>query len=103
MKVLFTEDEVKIMQTCLDRWGLKAQVGQAIEECAELIVALQKYINRKPQANMIENILDEIADVEIMLAQMRLVLDIDDSALRERIEYKLARLSRYLDEDTVIY
>jgi len=97
MNVQFTEDEVKTMQTCLDQWGVKPQVGQAIEECAELIVALQKYINRSPQADMIENILDEIADVEIMLAQMRLVLEISDSTLREQIEYKFEKLSRYLE------
>ena len=58
-----------------------------MEECAELIVALQKYVNRS-QPEMIENILDEIADVEMMLAQMRLVLSIDDDTLRKRIEYK---------------
>jgi len=50
MKVQFSEDEIKIMQTCLDKWGLNAQVGQTVEECAELIVALQKYVNRMPQS-----------------------------------------------------
>jgi len=101
MKIQFTEAEVKIMQTCLDQWGIPAQVGQTVEECAELIVALQKYVNRTPQPGMIENILDEIADVEMMLAQMRLVLGIDDDALRKRIEYKFERLSHYLSRDEV--
>jgi len=101
MKVQFTENEVKTMQTALDQWGLNAQAGQAIEECAELIVALQKYINRTPQPGMVENILDEIADVEMMLAQMRLVLGIDDDALRTRIEYKFERLNQYLSKDEV--
>ena len=85
MNVQFTEDEVKIMQTALDQWGLNAQVGQTIEECAELIVVLQKYINRTERPT-IDEILDEIADVEMMLAQMRLVLGIDDVALRKRID-----------------
>ena len=115
MKVQFTENEVKIMQTALDQWGLSAQVGQAVEECAELIVALQKYINRTPQPKphrqagrqasdlpgRVENILDEIADVEMMLAQMRLILGIDDATLRKRIEYKFERLSSYLLRDEV--
>jgi len=101
MTVKFTENEVKTMQTALDQWGLNAQVGQAIEECAELIVALQKYVNRTPKPGMLENILDEIADVEMMLAQMRLVLGIDDEALRKRIEYKFERLNRYLSKDEV--
>jgi len=101
MKVQFTQDEVRIMQTCLDQWGINAQVGQAVEECAELIVALQKYANRTPQPGMTENILDEIADVEMMLAQMRLVLGINDDVLRKRIEYKFERLGRYLARDEV--
>ena len=101
MKVQFSEDEIKIMQKCLDQWGLNAQVGQTVEECAELIVALQKYVNRTPQPGMVENVLDEIADVEMMLGQMRLVLGIDDDALRKRIEYKFERLIQYLSRDEV--
>ena len=97
----FTNNEIKLMQTALTKWGLNAQVGQAIEECAELIVALQKFTNRTPQANGIEKILDEIADVEMMLAQIRLALDIDDETLRKRIEYKFSKLNKYLLDDTV--
>ena len=101
MKVIFTDNEIQIMQTALDQWGLNAQVGQTVEECAELIVALQKHINRTPSPDTIANILDEIADVEMMLAQMRLALNIDDDTLRERIEHKFKKLSQYLSNDEV--
>jgi len=101
MTVQFTNDEIKTMQTALDLWGLNAQVGQTVEECAELIVALQKYINRTEQPGTIENILDEIADVEMMLAQMRLILGIDDATLRKRIEQKFELLNQYLSRDEV--
>ena len=101
MTVEFSKSEIQTMQTALEQWGINAQVGQTVEECAELIVALQKYINRTPQANMKENILDEIADVEMMLAQMRVALDIDDVTLRERIECKFERLRHYLSKDEV--
>jgi len=47
---------------------------------------------------MIENILDEITDVEIMMAQMRLALGIDDDTLRKRIAYKFERINRRLTE-----
>ena len=99
MTVQFSEDEVKTMQIALDRWGLKAQIGQTVEECAELIVVLQKYINRSPQAATIGNILDEIADVEMMLAQMRLSFGIDDDMLRDRIGYKFEKLNQYLSKE----
>ncbi|MCL2360989.1 MAG: hypothetical protein FWC73_04135 [Defluviitaleaceae bacterium] len=101
MKVQFTKNEIEIMQTCLDQWGIPAQVGQAVEECAELIVALQKFVNRTSKPDTVERVLDEIADVEMMLAQMRLVLGIDDDALRKRIECKFDRLQKYLLRDDV--
>jgi len=101
MEVKFTEHEIQIMHTALEQWGFNAQVGQAIEESAELIVALQKFTNRTPTPDGVEKILDEIADVEMMLAQMRLALDISDDTLRERIESKFERLGRYLAEDRV--
>jgi molybdate-binding protein len=101
MIVKFTDKQIKLMQIALDQWGLAAQAGQTVEECAELIVALQKHINRTPSNGTIEAILDEIADVEMMLAQMRLALNIDDDKLRERIEYKFARIEKYLEDDEV--
>ena len=101
MKVEFCKKEIEAMQKALNRWGLEAQIGQAIEECAELIVALQKYVNRTPQADSTERILDEIADVEMMLAQLRLALNIDDETLRKKMEYKFDRLAMYLTEDVV--
>ncbi|MCL2665109.1 MAG: hypothetical protein FWE82_05805 [Defluviitaleaceae bacterium] len=98
MKVEFDADDVKTMREALERWGLASQVGQAVEECAELIVALQKYINREPRHEAAENILDEIADVEIMLAQIRFALGISDDTLRERMSQKLNRVkSKYLN------
>jgi len=98
MEVRFSDNDVNIMRTALDKWGFNAQAGCAVEECAELIVALQKYVNRSPGPEMIENILDEITDVEIMMAQMRLALGIDDDALRKRIAYKFERINRRLTE-----
>ena len=98
MKAQFTENEVKTMQTALDKWGLNAQVGVAVDECAELIVVLQKYVNRSKKPD-VDEILDEIADVEMMLAQMRLSLGIDDDMLRERIEHKFGKLNQYLLEE----
>ena len=101
MTVRFTDDDIRLMRKALDQWGLNAQVGQTVEECAELIVALQKHINRTPSPGTIDAIVDEIADVEMMLAQMRLVFNIDDSTLRERIESKFSRLAQYLEDDKV--
>ena len=119
MIVQFKEEEIDIMITALNQWGLNAQIDQAIEECAELIVALNKHVKRtpKPEADdqrslrsetreqrpprseTLDHVLDEIADVEMMLAQLRIAFDIDDSTLRKRIEYKFKKLNQYLADD----
>ena len=97
MKVEFTENEVEAMQTALEKWGLDAQCDQMVEECAELIVVLQKYIKRSPKTATIEEVIDEIADVEMMLAQMRIALGIDDQALRKQTQRKFEVMQKYMD------
>ena len=56
----------------LDYWGLDKQINQVSEECAELIIALNKYRrapdNKKPD---LRTVAEEIADVQIMLEQMK--------------------------------
>lgn len=56
-----------------DYYGLSSQMDQTVEECAELIQALNKY-KRNTCISTKENILEEIADVEIMLEQMKWLL-----------------------------
>jgi len=99
MKVEFTEEQIAIMQTALEKWGEEAQAGQTIEECAELIVALQKQFNRISSAETVERIIGEMADVEMMLAQMRIVFDVDDEAYRRKIEEKFNKLDRYMKDN----
>jgi NTP pyrophosphatase (non-canonical NTP hydrolase) len=100
MNLSFSPREVELMQTALDTWGLQAQVDQTVEEAAELIVALHKHTKRTATgADTRAALLDEIADVEMMLAQMRLVFAISDDALRERIETKMQKLEGYLRRD----
>jgi hypothetical protein len=96
MNLNFKRSQVDMMRTALGRWGEAAQVGVAVEECAELIVALQKHVNRTPKGDTLDNILDEIADVEMMLAQMRLTFGISDEMLHKRIAKKFAVLEKYL-------
>ena len=99
MKVEFTDEQIKLMQTALDKWGLNAQAGQTVEECAELIVALQKHTNRTPTLETIEGIVNEIVDVEMMLAQLRLAFNVSDEAFRDRIADKFDKLNEYLIKD----
>jgi NTP pyrophosphatase (non-canonical NTP hydrolase) len=73
------------------RWGVDAQVGMAIEECAELIVAL-RHVDRGREAD----VASEVADVLIMCAQMACIVGIDKVA--SEVERKLSRLSERLEQ-----
>ena len=49
-------------------FGAAFQIEKMIEECAELIKALQNYKQNRPN-----NVAEEVADVEIMCSKMRLL------------------------------
>lgn len=87
----------KVLNEIIKKYGKQKQVGQAIEEMAELIVELNKNINRKKD-NKTEIIL-EIADVQIMLAQLVLIYDIDPEKLQGAVEYKLLRQKERIEND----
>lgn len=87
----------KILKMIIEKYGKHKQVGQAIEEMAELTIELNKNINRNKD-NETEIIL-EIADVQIMLAQLVLIYDIDPEKLQGAIEYKLLRQKERMEND----
>lgn len=86
---MFEEKYIKIIQDIVNKYSKDEQVMQTIEEMSELTKELVKNINRNKQ-NETEIIL-EVADVEIMLAQLILIYDIDPEKLQGAIEYKLLR------------
>ena len=63
-----TEFERSVLKLAITAFGDEAQENVAIEECAELIQAIShKHQKRK------NNISEEIADVEIMIEQLKMI------------------------------
>lgn len=82
--------ERDIYEAAIDHYGDEHQEGIAIEECSELIQAIShKHRNRK------HNIPEEIADVEIMLEQLKIINDCTE-AVEEIKVYKRERLLKRL-------
>lgn len=75
--MLSLEERLKIYEEATELWGLVAQYDQCVEEMGELIVAINKYKRKvlykeyKGDNKIIDNIVEEIADVSICLEQMR--------------------------------
>lgn len=79
-----------IYRKALDKWGPDAQMGLVVEECAELIAAINKF--GRNRATPLPALLEEIADVEIMIEQMHVIFD---SGLLDQAKHdKLARLAK---------
>ena len=89
------EQKLKAMHI-LYRYGAKPQMLKCCEELSELETAILKFVN-KGINNTVE-ILDEMADVYIMLEQMKSVFPFGENMLEERIEYKLNRQLQRINE-----
>lgn len=82
-------------------YGYEAQSNQLVEECAELIQAVNKYRRaltglgqptaEDQKAVALENLIEEIADVEIMLEQVKHLLQIPEDELEAVKLYKVNR------------
>jgi len=87
----------KLYQKAKEKWGIEAQQNMLIEECAELIQAINKY-ERLLDSKCLVNLIEEIADVEIMLEQIKQFLCLDSATKSAKLK-KLQRLEKILKGD----
>ena len=59
---------MNIYERALRVWGINAQLGMVIEECAELIKVINKHWRGKATK---EELIEECVDVDLMIAQMK--------------------------------
>ena len=95
-----------------DTYGYEAQSRQCIEEMAELTQAINKYWRKDLKCGQLTtlevpigstqelSIIEEIADVEICLAQMKYLLAIREEDINKVIEQKLDRQLERIEKCT---
>lgn len=76
-------------------FGKEHQMRKAMEECGELIAAINQYADGRISE---EAIASEIADVEIMCAQLRLI--VGSIVVKEQKAKKLNRLIARIGRET---
>lgn len=89
-------DRNNIYELAIKKWGRDAQIVMAIEECAELQHALCKFLNNRNEKDL-NAIADELADVEIMIEQLR-ILFANNGRVDAIKEAKLTRLVEMLKQ-----
>ena len=85
-----------IVDTSLKRDGDAKKFQIAQEELAELVQAISKYMRGTPDSNML--VLEELADVTIILSYVRQICGFDLEDLVKAINIKLEREKKRLDK-----
>jgi len=87
----------EILEGIIDKYGIKHQVTVAIEELAELTKELTKWQRNKLSAS---HVCEEIADVEICLEQLKLMLHRSRLQIKLFKRFKFERLQKlYIEGD----
>lgn len=90
------EQTTKALIIC-NAYGSRAQMIKCCEELSELSTAILHHVNKGENHKAI---LEEMADVYIMLEQLKSMIPYDDAALDKEIEFKLTRqLGRLLSAE----
>lgn len=91
----------QLLERVITANGMNKQLDVAIEELLELIQAICKIKRRDSLSNesfaVKGNLAEEMADVEIVLAELKLMFDNEDN-VKEWKDYKLDRLEKRLKE-----
>lgn len=80
-----------------EHYGYSSQANMLMEECAELIQAINKhkrdfrYMSNETNQKRVDHIAEEIADVEIMIQQVEHLLGIDKKKVEEAKIHKITR------------
>jgi len=90
-KTKINEEKGDVYEEALKKWGEPLQMIMAIEEMAELTKCIVKYLRKKDPTN----ILEEIADVEIMITQLKMIFG-DTRMIKDK---KLIRLAKMIVND----
>ena len=93
-----TEEMRKVCITALQTYGKPSQTVVLCEECAELIQASSKLLRNGEHPELVMNMTEEIADVLIMIEQMKISYSISDFDINVFIDQKINRLRERLDK-----
>lgn len=96
MQTIKPELSINIYKRAITLWGVDKQRDVVAEEAAELIQALLKYRRNGFTEEWRVRVIEEAADVSIMLEQLVMMVGSDEE-FRKAKAYKLNRLTKLID------
>lgn len=93
--MISTEEDV-VLRQAVDVFGKEAQLLMLLEKMTELQKEILKHINRR--RDNLDTIMEETADVEIVLHQLKYIFGIQPEKLREVRSAKIQKLKKLLED-----
>ena len=87
------------LKSVIDFYGPEAQARIAMEECAELIQAINKCLRYPDNEEKHTDLVEEMADVAIMLNQLMLIFNVKHDEFNVMIKKKTERILNRLEAD----
>jgi hypothetical protein len=100
------EEREKVYWESITNYGIPAQIDMAIEEMSELTKALLKFRRYGCGENCVkyyDNVIEEIADVKIMLRQLEFMYQCEKEVnewIDRKVERQIERLKNHETTDT---
>lgn len=88
-------DRQEVYRQARDVFGAQAQLVVALEELSEAQKEICKFLRGKGDP---DHLTEEIADAQIMLEQVQMLCGIDERAVQEQMDRKIARLRGRIKE-----
>ena len=96
------EEYAAVLEENIQENGVALETVVAMEELAELIQAISKVKRYGFVGEYKDNLIEEIADVNIVVLELMMIFDISNDDIAEFIDSKIQRIKKRLDktEDT---
>ena len=103
-RLLLSEQVKAVLKKARDTYGNKNQIMVCMEELCELACVLAKYPRYadeiKATIELHDKVLDEFADVMIILDHVQNIMGFSNEEVSTRIKNKVERVERWLDHST---
>ena len=94
------EKREELYKKAIEKWGAVSQIEMLNEESTELALAVRKFIRhwKSDDVEYINNLIEEMADVEIMMEQVCYIYPHFKGKIEEVKEFKLQRLEKRINK-----
>ena len=93
---MLSDLQKSVIENALEKWGSMSELVVTIEELSELQKEVTKQIRNQGK---MENLVEEMADVYIVMEYLKLIFAINDEDIKTEIAFKIDRLMSRLGEE----